>query len=174
MKQFLVRVCGSSAAPKKHLIEAASFGRLNRMLRTPEQRRKKRHLNEAGLVLPPRSNAKDDIIIDIQGGSGGALSPCQKPDGLGGSAHQPKPKNNEHFSKQFENNPKKRNKDLNNKFYHSFWGAFNRKNCRWSLVDCNSWCTQGLQGWPCWWRRCCLRKVGDENDSRRQTTMSEN
>ena len=56
----------SGAEKKKHLIEAAPFGRLNQM---------------AGLILR----------TTVQGRSGGLSPPSQKSGGLGGSAPQPKP-----------------------------------------------------------------------------------
>ena len=63
VKQFLVRVCGSAAAPKRKAFD------------------------QGGPVWPPRSNVTNDRL---GGGLGGLCPPSQNPGGLGGSAPQPK------------------------------------------------------------------------------------
>ena len=99
MKRLLGRVCRSSAAPKKKAFERG--GPIWPPLSNAKDDRtapKKKAFDRGGPVWPPRSNAADDRLR----GSGEALLPQPKTEGLGGAAPQPKP--------FFENEkPKKQN-----------------------------------------------------------------
>ena len=89
-----------SGAQKKHLIEAAPFGRLDQVLRTTERRRKEKHFIKAA----PFACLNQMLRTAVQGGGLWGLCPhSQKPGGLGGSTPQPKQKifeiNHENFEK---------------------------------------------------------------------------